>query len=264
VSECDANGRFRSDSSCSTVRGMDSVPTGHIVAIGGARANSQRDSVLLDDFVLSLARRKPARVCLIPTASGDSTAHIVKFYRTFSARCLASDLTLTDYPTVPRRPASTRDLEDFVAEQDVFYVTGGSTLNLLALWRAHGLDVFLRKAWQAGAVLSGISAGMNCWFEACLTDSFGGLEALRDGLGFLKGSACPHYDGETMRRPKLHDAILGGLPAAYAADDGAALHFIDGEFAEAVASHPDARAYRVHLREGQLLEEPIPTRFLAG
>lgn len=243
---------------------MNSAATRHIVAIGGARADSQRDSTLFDDFVLSLARRTPARVCLIPTASGDSAAHIVKFYRTFAARCRATDLTLTDSPTVPRRPASTRDLEDFVAEQDVFFVSGGSTLNLLALWRAHGLDVLMRKAWQAGAVLAGISAGMNCWFEACLTDSLGGLEALRDGLGLLRGSACPHYDGEAGRRPKLHEAILGGLPSAYAADDGAALHFTDGEFAEAVTSHPDARAYRVRLCEGQLVEEPIRTRFLGA
>jgi peptidase E len=243
---------------------VSSAPTGHIVAMGGARANSPRDGRLFDDFILSLARRTPARVCLIPTASGDSAAHIVKFYRTFGDRCRATDLTLTDSPTVPRRPASTRDLEDFVAQQDIFFVSGGSTLNLLALWRAHGLDVLLRKAWQAGAVLSGISAGMNCWFEACLTDSLGGLEPLRDGLGFLRGSACPHYDGEVNRRPKLHEAILGGLPSAYAADEGAALHFVNAEFAEAVASHPDARGYRVELREGQLVEEPIRTRFLGA
>src|SRR5688572_6021203 len=101
---------------------MSPAPTRHIVAIGGARNSGQGASTLFDDFVLSLARRTPARVCLIPTASGDAAANIVKFYRTFGARCHATDLTLTDSPTVPRRPASNRDLEAFVAEQDVFYV----------------------------------------------------------------------------------------------------------------------------------------------
>lgn len=242
---------------------MTSAPKGQIVAIGGGGPPVELASTtLLEDFVLSLARRTPARVCFVATASGDSMAYIAKFYRAFSGRCIPSDLTLTDSPFLPRRPASTRDLAAFVAQQDVFYVGGGSTLHLLALWRAHGLDVLLRDAWVSGAILAGISAGMNCWFEACLTDSFGELEGLREGLGFLGGSACPHYDGEIKRRPKLHEALLNGLPPAYAADDGAALHFVGRDLVGAVASHPHARAYRVEVREGQVVEQPIPTRFL--
>ena len=167
-----------------------------------------------------------------------------------------------DSPALQRRPALTRDLPAFVAEQDVFFVGGGNTLHLLALWRAHGLDRLLCEAWSAGAILSGISAGMNCWFRACLTDSFGGLAPLQDGLGLLEGSACPHYDGEKGRRPALHQAIANGLPAAYAADDGVALHFVGSDLAEAVSSRPQARAYRVEMRDGEVVEEPLPTRFL--
>jgi dipeptidase E len=244
---------------------MSSAPTGQILAIGGGR--QPRDpaaSALLDDFMLSLSRRTPARVCLIPTASGDSVAYIAQFYRAFSGRCIPTDLTLTDSPVLPRRPVSTRDLAAFVAEQDVFYVGGGNTLHLLALWRAHGLDRLLRDAWRSGAVLAGVSAGMNCWFEACITDSFGEVEPLRDGLGFLQGTACPHYDGEAQRRPTLHDALLQGLPPAYAAEDSAALHFVGENLVEAVASYPDARAYRVGVHEGRVVEEPIPTRFLGS
>jgi dipeptidase E len=244
---------------------MSEAPVGQILAIGGGR--QPRDpaaSALLDDFMLSLARRTPARVCLIPTASGDSVAYVAQFYRALSGRCIPTDLTLSDSPVLPRRPASTRDLAAFVAEQDVFYVGGGSTLHLLALWRAHGLDRLLRDAWKSGAVLAGVSAGMNCWFEACITDSFGELEPLRDGLGFLQGTACPHYDGEAKRRPALHGALLQGLPPAYAAEDSAALHFVGENLVEAVASYPDARAYRVGVREGRVVEEAIPTRFLGS
>lgn len=157
--------------------------SGHIVALGGGGFSMEPDNPLLDHFILSLARRQPARVCFIPTASGDSATYIAKFYRAFTGRCSPTDLTLFDAPALPRRPANAADLPGFVMEQDVFYVGGGSTANLMAIWRAHGLDVLLRKAWKRGAVMSGISAGMLCWFEGGLTDSFGGLAPLDDGLG---------------------------------------------------------------------------------
>ena len=220
------------------------------------------ENPLLDSFVLSLAPRTPARVCFVPTASADSAAYIVKFYRAFNGRCLPSDLTLFDTPTLPRRPTHSRDLADFVAEQDVFYVGGGSTLHLLALWRAHGLDKLLREAWMNGAVLSGVSAGMICWFQASLTDSYGGVSPLRDGVGLLDGSACPHYDGESARRPAYHRAVVEGLPGGYAADDGAALHFSGTNLVEAVSSRPKAHAYRVEAQDGKAVEQVVPTRFL--
>ena len=97
-------------------------------------------------------------------------------------------------------------------EQDVVYVSGGNTANALALWRLHGIDRALRDAWDRGAVLGGVSAGANCWFEACVTDSFGlDLAPLEDGLALLPGSFCPHYDGEELRRPVYRKLVDGGL-----------------------------------------------------
>ncbi len=108
--------------------------------------------------------------------------------------------------------------------QDVIYVSGGNTANALAVWRLHGVDLALRAAWERGAVLGGVSAGANCWFECCVTDSFGiALDPLHDGLGLLPGSFCPHYDGEERRRPVYRSLVDGGFPPGYAADDGAAL-----------------------------------------
>src|SRR5687767_8451201 len=167
---------------------MTSDAAGHIVALGGGGFSMEPENTLLDDFILSLARRKPARICFIPTASADSANYIVKFYRAFTGRAVPVDLTLFDAPSLPRVPARTADLAAFVAEQDVFYVGGGSTANMLAIWRTHGLDELLRNAWRRGAVMSGISAGMLCWFEGGLTDSFGGIEPLHDGLGLIPGS----------------------------------------------------------------------------
>ena len=152
------------------------------------------------------------------------------------------------------------DLEAFVNDQDVFWVAGGSTANLLAVWRLHGLDSLLRTAYERGAVLCGVSAGMNCWFEGSTTDSFGPtIRSLPDGLGFLPGSACPHYDAHPERRPLFRRLVdSGGLPAGWAADDFAALHFRDGELIQAVAWRDEAQAY--HVEPGT--EIPLPTRIL--
>lgn len=242
---------------------MTGEPAGHVVALGGGGFSMEPENPLLDDFILSLAPRQPARVCFLPTAGGDSPAYVARFYRALGGRCIASDLTLVD-SALPRRPASSSELAVFVAEQDVFYVGGGSTLHLLALWRAHGLERLLAQAFVRGAVLCGVSAGMNCWFQASITDSFGALEPLRDGLGLLEGSACPHYDTDEKRRPAFHEAIAEGLPAGHGADDGAALHFEGTRLVEAVASRAAARAYRVELRGDTVCEEPLPTRFLGA
>jgi peptidase E len=236
--------------------------TGHIVALGGGGFSMEPDNPLLDDFILSLARRRPARVCFIPTASADSATYITNFYRAFSARCIATDLTLFDSPALPRRPANTRDLAAYVQQQDVFFVGGGNTANLLAVWRTHGLDRLLRRAWHAGAVLSGISAGMLCWFHGGITDSFGGLRALRDGLGFLRGTACPHYGGESDRPAAFRRFIKQGAPAGYAADDGVALHFKGTQFVEAVSSRPKALAYRVQRTGSGVAQTPLKVRYL--
>jgi peptidase E len=236
---------------------------GHIIAMGGGGFSMEPDKSLLDDFVLSLARQRPARVCFVPTASADSAPYIVRFYRAFTGRCIPSDLTLSDGPLV-RRPQGTAELPTFVAGQDVFYVGGGNTANLLALWRVHGLDLLFRQAWAEGAVFAGVSAGMLCWFQGGVTDSFGGLGALRDGLGFLEGSACPHYDGEPGRRPAYHRLVAAGLEAGYAADDGAALHFVGGSLREAVSSRPDAGAYRVERTGNEVIETRLPVRYLGS
>ena len=171
------------------------------------------ENPLLDDFVLSLARRKSARVCFIPSASADSATYIAKFYRHFANRCIATDLTLFESPGLSRQPATSDALEAFVQAQDVFYVGGGNTAHLLAMWRIHGLDVLLRRAWRSGAVLCGLSAGMLCWFEGGLTDSFGGLRYLEDGVGLLRGTACPHYDGEPGRHLRASASRANSLVA---------------------------------------------------
>ena len=221
--------------------------------MGGGGFSMEPENPRLDAFALSLARSSPPRVCFIPTASGDSEGYVANFYRAFAAfDCTPSDLTLFD--------RGVDDLEAFVLAQDVVYVGGGNTAAMLAVWRAHGLDAILRRAWAEGIVLCGISAGMNCWFEESVTDSFGTrLAPLHDGLGLVAGSCCPHYDGEEQRRPAYRRLVASGeLRAGWAADDGAALVFAGTELAEVVSSRPDAGVYRVERSS----EERVAARYL--
>ena len=224
--------------------------SGHILAMGGG-ALLDRDS-RIEDFMLGLARSDRPRVCLLPTAGGEKPEWIVRFYEEFSARdCEPSHLTLFG---MPEDPAA------HIARQDVIYVGGGNTANMLAIWRVHGIDRALREAWERGAVLGGMSAGANCWFEDSVTDSFGPeLRPLGGGLGLLPGSFCPHYDGEAERRPTytrlVRDRVLA---AGYAADDDAAFHFEGTELREVVSQREAARGYSV-TPDG---EEPLDARLL--
>ena len=145
----------------------------------------------------------------------------------------------------------------YLLEQDVIFVGGGNTANLLAIWRLHGIDKALKAAWEAGVVLAGPSAGGMCWFEAGLTDSFGpGLGPLKDGLKFLPGSFCPHYDSESLRRPRYEETVgSGALPDGFAADDGVGILFNGRDLEEVVASLPGQHAYRVERRKGNAVEE---------
>jgi dipeptidase E len=228
-----------------------------IITLGGGGFSMEPENPLLDDYILGLAGTPRPRVLFVATASGDSDGYIAKFHAAFPPeRAQASHLPLFS--------RDDQDLRQRILSQDILYIGGGNTANLLAVWRLHGVDRIIREAWEAGIILAGISAGMICWFECSVTDSFGPLAALRDGLGLLPGSACPHYDGEAQRRPTYHRLIAEGLPAGYAADDGAALHFVGRELKQVVTSRPAAKAYRVERRDGEVVETALPSRYLGS
>jgi len=229
--------------------------TRRIVALGGGGFSSGSDDPagrILDQVILDATGKDQPRLCFIGTASGDADSYTLTFYRAFAGRAETHDLNLF-YKS--RHPG----LREFILGMDAIYVGGGSTLNMLAVWRAHGLDAILAEAWAAGVVLAGISAGMVCWFESPVTDAFhdGGLHPVQ-GLGLLPGSACAHFDAP-MRRTAYPALISGGLAPGHAAEDGVALVFEDTTLPEAVSPVPGKRGFRVDA-EG---EHEIPTRLLA-
>ncbi len=217
-----------------------------IVAVGGG------DVFALWDRVLDLVRPSP-RVLWVGTASAESPEYTLMVHDALRDR---ADVRRVDF--FPWPPENLREL---VLSQDVIVVGGGNTANMLAIWRVHGFDELLREAWEQGTVLTGVSAGMICWFEAGVTDSFGPqLAGMPDGLGFLPGSACPHYDGEERRRPVYRKLVDEGLPAGYAADDDAALFFVGTGLAEVWTVREGATAYRVEPGN----ETSLEARLLSG
>lgn len=218
--------------------------------MGGGGFSMEPDNLRLDEHALMLTGQTRPRVCFVPTASGDSERYLVGFYTAFSQRAEATHLPLF------RR--DDRDLRELLLAQHIIYVGGGNTANMLSIWRVHGVDAILREAYEAGVLLCGLSAGAICWFESSVTDSFGGMAPLHDGLRLLAGSFCPHFDGEAERRPTYHRLVAqGALPPGYAADDGAAILFTDGALDHVVTSRPDAAAYRVTREGDRAIEERL-------
>ena len=226
----------------------------HIVAFGGFR--SVRTGINpLASYVLTITGKERTKVCCIPTATGDSPAALVRFYSNFPASiCEPSHLALFD--------RTIKNIKSYLISQDVIFVDGGNTADMLAVWRVHGVDDVLKRAWDAGIVLCGGSAGSLCWFECGTTDSFNELAPLYDGLGFLSGSHCSHYDGEVQRRPLYHRLISEGFPAGYAIDDDAAIHFVGTEVAEVVSGRAEATAFKVELDGGEVVETPLQARLI--
>jgi len=210
---------------------------------------------------IALSEASRPRLCLMHTATGDDAARYALTYAALARDCpqvQVSHLQLFPMPNVA-------DPRAHLLSQDVVWVGGGSVVNLLAVWRAHGLAEVFREAWEQGVVLAGGSAGSLCWHVGGTTDSFGpDLRPVTDGLALLPFSNCPHYDSEGQRRPLYRELVgSGALPAGWASDDGVGLHFRGAQFAGAVSDRADAYAWRVDsAADGALRETRVEPRRL--
>lgn len=205
----------------------------------------------MDEWFLGLTGIAKPRLTLIPTATADSPDRIGRFIE--AAHYLGIDpFVLSLY-----WPESRDDLRRGM-EAEAIFVTGGNTYNMIGLWRLWGLDNLLWEAHQKGALLGGVSAGANCWFEQCSTDSFGRALEVIPGLGWIPGSFCPHYHGEEERRPTLEKFLASGeLKPGWAADDLAALVMAPDGVKKAFAFSQDAEVYAVSVEEGIFIEAPL-------
>jgi peptidase E len=211
------------------------------------------------EHALRLTGKRRPRLCHLATATGDAltTAHGVASAFAGSDDVILSSLELFAMPNVP-------DPAAHLLSQDVIWVGGGSVVNLLAVWRAHGLDDVMQEAWERGIVLAGVSAGSICWHVGGTTDSFGpDLRPVTNGLALLPYSNGVHYNSEEQRRPLFQRLVSDGtLPDGYATDDGVGLHYIGTELHEVVADRPGPAAYRVERDGAEVRETKLVPRLL--
>jgi len=216
-----------------------------VIALGGGGFSTASEP-RLDTYLLDQTRKPDPRIGFIGTASGDAESYLLKFYSRFGRLdCRPSHL-----PLFRRTP----DLESWILGQDIVFVGGGNTKSMLAVWQSWGLPGLLRRAAEAGTILSGVSAGAICWFEWGVTDSESSALEPMVCLGFVPGSSCPHYSGESERRPS-YERLIGTnqIAPGYAIDDGAALHIVDGVPIRVVSGRANASVYRVE-RNGDRAE----------
>lgn len=219
-----------------------------IIAMGGGGFSMEPENPLLDQYILNQSTKSNPKVCFIGTASGDSDSYIERFYNSFKNHsCIPSHLSLFK--------GKDKNIRELILSQDIIYVGGGNTRNLLVLWKEWQLDKYLQEAYENESILCGISAGCICWFEQGLTDSIPNELNPIDCLGFIKGSCSPHFNGEEKRRPEFIRFINENkLKAGYGVDDSCALHFKDEELFNIVSSVKSANAYYIEKDKESLLK----------
>jgi dipeptidase E len=229
-----------------------------IVAFGGGGFSMESGNPLMDDYVLSLTGKPRPKVCFLPSASGDADHYIVRFYREFAgARAEASHISLF------RRHRNQLDLREHLLGQDLIYVGGGSLVSLLGVWRAHGLDRILAEAWERGVVLCGLSAGALCWFADALS-AYNGPPQRVQGLGLLPWSFTAHWDAEPERREEFERQLMAGMRPGYAAEDGAALHFLGLSLHAVVGSRPGVAGHELRLAGTGVEAAALGARYLGA
>ena len=227
--------------------------TRKIIATSGGFAIEPRNK-RLDKYILSQSNSKNPKICFIGTASGDSQNFIKRFYNFFKKEnCRPSHLQLFK--------GNVEDIESYILNQDIIYVGGGNTKNMLAIWRDWGIDETLKKAYEKGVLMTGISAGSLCWFEQGLTDSIPGKYTSLDCLGFLKGSNCPFFNEE---KKKTYIELMKSkkIKTGIASEIGVAIHYEDEKIKRVVSSRKNAKAYEYVFSGKKLMEKAIFPEYL--
>jgi dipeptidase E len=212
---------------------------------------------VMQNHLLALSGKRTPRICLLSTASGDNPAVIERFYNALGGqRCLPRHLNMF--------APCTSDFEGFLADQDIIYVEGGATRNLMAIWRDWKLDEALRSAWDAGVILSGQSAGAVCWFESCITDSLPSRLLPQACTGLVKGSASAHFD-QQPGRPEVFRSLIadGEIPSpGIGLASHTAVHYVEGELVDVVCDKQGVHISMIERSDEGLRETQLEARYI--
>lgn len=213
-----------------------------IIALGGGGFTDDPKNSLLDDYLLKQSPKKTPHICFIGTASGDAKEYINNFYNCFDNKeCNPSHISLFQNNII--------NLEEHILKQDIIFVGGSNTRNLLVLWKEWGVDEMLKKAYDQGIILSGVNAGSACWFDEGLTGTDPENLSKVTCLSFLKGSNCPLFDSDLNRQIAFKNMIeKGEIKPGIACDYGVAIHFINEKLEKIVASRKNKHAYQYEMK----------------
>jgi dipeptidase E len=210
-------------------------------------------------YMAQLTGKARPRIGFLPTAVGDCNDAIVNFF----THCAPLNVEPFVQPMFIESITQTKGFDEVLLAADAIVVSGGNTLNQQAIWKAQGVDLILRQAWEQGIVLGGASAGSLCWFEEGTTDSRPKALSIVTCLGLLKGSHCPHYDAEAGRRPLYHELIGSGeMKPGYACDNDAGIYFENDVPKRIVATRAEARVYHVTRENGAVREQEFKPEML--
>jgi len=211
---------------------------------------------VMDIYILAQSKKTLPKVCFLPTASGDNGGLVKYFYELYKR-----------YPCEPSHFSvfnpSTKDVKDFLLSKDIILVGGGQTKSMLGVWKEWGVDKFLREAYENGTILAGGSAGSVCWFDQCVTDSLPGSLTVMNCLGILPYSNCPHFGSRDRQEAYFRFVTTDEIKEGYAADDFAAVHFVNGKVERCVSSRQYAKVYKLGKdTDGRFYKKKLKTRFL--
>ena len=222
----------------------------NIIAIGGGGFGRNPGDGVIEQYILDQANVEKPNICFIPTATGDNEAYKVNYYSTFS-KLNCNPVHLDFFKRTP-------NLEKLISEQNAIFIGGGNTKSMLAVWKDWGLDDLLHKAYKNGVVMSGVSAGANCWFESAVVDSWADDLQVINCMGFVKGNYCPHYDEEPQRRPSvkkfLEDKVFD---SCFSSEGNSALHIKNESDYLSINFGKEKKSYKVSLVNGKVIEVPF-------
>jgi dipeptidase E len=211
-------------------------------------------------YMAALTGKPRPRICYLPTASADSPTGTISFFR----NCAPLNVEAHSQNSFIASPSQLQGWDEVLLSMDGIVVSGGNTLNQQAIWKAQGIDVVLKEAWDRGIVLGGASAGSLCWFEEGTTDSRPKALTTVQCLGFIKGSHAPHYDAEAARRPQYQRLIAAGqMKPGYACDNDAGIYFEETEPKRFVAARDGAKVYYVSASGGVINERAFTMEKIA-
>jgi aminopeptidase N len=218
-----------------------------IIALGGGGFGRNPGDGVIEQYILDQTGKEKPNICFIPTATGDNEAYKVNYYSTFS-KLDCNPIHLDFFKRTP-------DLEQLIPQQDAIFVGGGNTKSMLAVWKDWNLDKLLKDAYEKGVVMSGVSAGANCWFERAVVDSWEEDLRVIDCMGFVKGNCCPHYDEEPQRRPAVKKFLEDGIvDSFYSVEGNCALHIKNDNEYLSVDFGKEKNAYIVSIDDDKIKE----------